>query len=510
MAVPQPSLNPISSFDATIGTTIFFNTTGGDEIIRSSRLYIYDNEDGSLICTHIYTSTNKQHVLPPNTDSTIIYAPGKTLSDFSNEKQFRLSIQLYSGTNGTGNSSGVSFLRQLWCLDTPTLTPDAVNSPIAVTSYNFSAVYNTEVDDTSLPVKNRIQRYQFILYNSANQVVQTGNTIVGMGTQLTDTTFRISQNFTNLKDEEIYHVKITCTSEQGMITNAQSDYITVQIANITFNKAKVDNHCVEGYISITSNITNIEGETNITTPIEDLNGTIDLRSGTPVDITSGTLTRDGSTSYVAYLSGNVNLDSNTIYLLKLQTSPTKIAQLVFDPDRDMFVSNDIAGIDITLRHRNGQKPPLLRCVSNVDLHNVNFTLGYSGDYKYLIWDEGFTFPQIALDNLVSSARWTMELWGNDLEIADHVSNEETNTSYLIRLEGSDIVGVISVFMTQGYNYGSTTLQTRIDLLVSPTGPEGIEYYTYSNYIDTPTSNDKLNIWIRCIDGLYEVKLTNLG
>lgn len=410
MAVPQPILTTISAFDATQGTTITFTILSGDEVVRSSKLYIYDNEDGSLICTHIYTSTARQHVLPANTDASIIYESGKSSADFTNEKQYRTAIQLFTAVNGGGNASGISSpFQQFWCLNYPTLTAVGVNSPIAVTSYNFSAIYDTKIVSTTLAITNRIQRYQFVLYNSASQVVQTGNTIIGTGTQLTDTTFQISQNFTGLRDGETYYAVITCSTEQGMLVSTQTASVSVQIDTVTFNKADVTNYCKRGYNSVVSNIINIVGETNITTPIEELAGYIDLR----------------------------------------------------------------------------------------------------GD-KYLIWRSGYTFPAVQVDNLLSNARWDLSIWGWAFERSSYTTNETSNTSFVFRLENPDSgSGMISLFIVQGYDYGSSVLQTRADLYVTPAS-DGVTYFTYSNYINNPAELDNINIHVRCVDGLYEVELHEMS
>ena len=61
MANPAPTINQINAFNATQGTTIDFNIIGGTELIRSNRIYIYDLSDNSLICTHLYVSTESIH-----------------------------------------------------------------------------------------------------------------------------------------------------------------------------------------------------------------------------------------------------------------------------------------------------------------------------------------------------------------------------------------------------------------------------------------------------------------
>ena len=92
MSNPTPILNNINAFDATKGTTISFNIIGGTDIVRSNIVYIYDLSTNDLICTHLYISTESIHELPPNTDSSIVYASGKSSADFVNNKNYYLQI----------------------------------------------------------------------------------------------------------------------------------------------------------------------------------------------------------------------------------------------------------------------------------------------------------------------------------------------------------------------------------------------------------------------------------
>ena len=72
MANPAPTINQINAFNATEGTVIDFNIIGGTDLVRSNKIYIYDLSDNSLICTHLYTSTESIHELPANTDASMI------------------------------------------------------------------------------------------------------------------------------------------------------------------------------------------------------------------------------------------------------------------------------------------------------------------------------------------------------------------------------------------------------------------------------------------------------
>lgn len=252
MANPAPTINQINAFNATQGTTIDFNIIGGTELVRSNRIYIYDLSDNSLICTHLYVSTESIHELPANTDSSIVYESGKSSADFVNGAQYYAQIQTYTDTTGTQGGSGLSVAKMFWCLVDPTLTITTIPSTISTTSYNVSATYT---DTSASVVSNIIQQYQFNLYSAVGSLLQSSGVVVGSGTQQgTSDVYDISYNFTGLSVGSSYYVTVDVTTTQGMNVNAQSDTFTVSIDTPTLGKATIVNNACDGYISVISNL----------------------------------------------------------------------------------------------------------------------------------------------------------------------------------------------------------------------------------------------------------------
>ena len=252
MANPAPTINQINAFNATQGTTIDFNIIGGTELIRSNRIYIYDLSDNSLICTHLYVSTESIHELPPNTDGSIVYESGKSSADFVNGAQYYAQIQTYTDTNGTQGGSGLSVAKMFWCLGDPTLTITTIPSTISTTSYNISATYT---DTSASVVSNIIQQYQFNLYSATGSLLQSSGVVVGSGTQQgTSAVYDISYNFTGLNVGSSYYVTVDVTTTQGMSVTTQSNTFTVSIDTPTLGEATVVNNACDGYISVTSNL----------------------------------------------------------------------------------------------------------------------------------------------------------------------------------------------------------------------------------------------------------------
>lgn len=252
MANPAPTINQINAFNATQGTTIDFNIIGGTELIRSNRIYIYDLSDNSLICTHLYVSTESIHELPANTDGSIVYESGKSSADFVNGAQYYAQIQTYTDTNGTQGGSGLSVAKMFWCLGDPTLTITTIPSTISTTSYNISATYT---DTSASVVSNIIQQYQFNLYSATGSLLQSSGVVVGSGTQQgTSDVYDISHNFTGLNVGSSYYVTVNVTTTQGMSVTTQSNTFTVSIDTPTLGEATVVNNACDGYISVTSNL----------------------------------------------------------------------------------------------------------------------------------------------------------------------------------------------------------------------------------------------------------------
>lgn len=252
MANPAPTINQINAFNATQGTTIDFNIIGGTELVRSNRIYIYDLSDNSLICTHLYVSTESIHELPANTDSSIVYESGKSSADFVNGAQYYAQIQTYTDTAGTQGGSGLSVAKMFWCLVDPTLTITTIPSTISTTSYNVSATYT---DTSASVVSNIIQQYQFNLYSVVGSLLQSSGVVVGSGTQQgTSDVYDISYNFTGLNVGSSYYVTVEVTTTQGMNVNAQSGTFTVSIDTPTLGEATVVNNACDGYISVISNL----------------------------------------------------------------------------------------------------------------------------------------------------------------------------------------------------------------------------------------------------------------
>ena len=252
MANSAPTISTINAFNASIGTVIDFNIIGGEEIVRSNRLYIYDIATNALICSHLYVSTESLHEVPPNTDSSWVYASGKTSDDFTNGKQYYAQIQTYTDINGTQGASGLSSAKIFWCLISPSLIITYPISDINTTSCNAQAHYTTNAPVEAFDIA---QQYQFTLYTGSGVKFQSSGVISGSGTQVgTSNTYNISYNFNGLLKDSVYYIEVEIITNNGTIVTARSANFIVNVTTPTLGSAVVINDGCNGYISVTSNL----------------------------------------------------------------------------------------------------------------------------------------------------------------------------------------------------------------------------------------------------------------
>lgn len=252
MANPAPTITTINAFNASAGTVIDFNIIGGEDIVRSNRLYIYDIATNALICSHLYVSTESLHEVPPNTDASWVYASGKTSADFTNGNQYYAQIQTYTNIAGTQGASGLSSAKVFWCLIPPSITITYPTSTISTTSCNVQAYYVTNAPEG---VSDAAQQYQFTLYTGSGVKFQTSTIIYGSGAQVgTSNRYDISYNFNGLLPDNVYYVEVEIVTHNGTVVTARSNNFIVSITTPTLGEATVINDGCNGYISVTSNL----------------------------------------------------------------------------------------------------------------------------------------------------------------------------------------------------------------------------------------------------------------
>jgi hypothetical protein len=187
--------------------------------------------------------------LPENTNPSIIYASGKSSYDFINGKQYFATIQTYTDVAGTTGASGASTARIFYCLQTPTLTVNAVDSTIDTTSCNITASYATNAPTY---VTNTAVQYEFKLFTSYGTLADSSGIIIGSGTKVEEEDlYNISYNFTGLEVGASYYARATIYTVQGMSTYADGNTFLVNPEVPTLPNVTVVNDSCNGVINIT-------------------------------------------------------------------------------------------------------------------------------------------------------------------------------------------------------------------------------------------------------------------
>ena len=109
--------------------------------------------------------------------------------------------------------------------------------------------------------------------------------------------------------------------------------------------------------------------------------------------------------------------------------------------------------------------------------------------SYVKWAEGYQLPN----------DYTMKIWGKSFKANTDQTKEPANIVSLANSSG-DIVSI---------SYWEDTTKAWYQMRVQ----DANELYAYvikSSTITKPASADYLFLWIRCVSGLYDLKIENLG
>lgn len=111
------------------------------------------------------------------------------------------------------------------------------------------------------------------------------------------------------------------------------------------------------------------------------------------------------------------------------------------------------------------------------------------DGSYVKWAEGYQLPN----------DYTMKIWGKAFKANTDQTKEPTNIVSLANSSG-DIVSI---------SYWEDTTKAWYQMRVQDIG-ETYAYVIKSATINKPTQAETVFLWIRCVSGLYDLKIENLG
>lgn len=240
----KPVLNNAPAFDATTEFIFTFAVpSGGDQVTRN-RLTIIDQSTGLQVYQQTQITFGLAHTLPANT--------------LSNGSYYSAYINTFNAGGGMSvNSNTIQF----YCFTTPSFafTNLPVGNIIANNSFNFEITYN-QIEGELL------DSYRYDLYDAQQTLVSTsGVKFVGLSTPPPTI---VTYEFGGFADNTVYYIKgfgstINGTSIETSLTSITVKYIQPNI----FAIVELSQNCTGGYVTVKSNMSNIEGTSNPNPPM---------------------------------------------------------------------------------------------------------------------------------------------------------------------------------------------------------------------------------------------------
>lgn len=421
-----PILNTVPSYDVDNGVTLTFNSNYGTNLVKGSRVIIFD-QNQNILAWHIYVPStyneaSTQHVIPskqalinesttPNAydssatyqvdaivtydgdtyrcirtvsgvaptdntywvkaisgEATLSYVANDFNTKYANETQLQFLVTVFVDYEVSNyeveliGESADSNIRGAWVLPTPTIAFDTIPSLIDTTSYVLGLTYSTQQTTSAGLVYNPPQSMSFTLYEDNDGVWE-----------VISTSGKVYNSGSALSNSEYY-----ANYPFYLLVNGKSYKISVEIESL------LGMHVSSMTSSFTVNATTYQ--------ISSFDVVNDACNG-KVDITSKIVDVVG-TSDVEPSGGEINL---------------------------------------------------------------------SGDGDYCTWDRGLAFTN----------NWTSRWWGYGFHVADTIENSQA----IFHLASSTTNGVIDGYIVEDPN------GYRCDLYVYPTGYDGVVSYFQSNVVD---------------------------
>lgn len=238
MALTRPTLLNQVAFDATQEQTFGFAVTGASAQIVANQLTIRNQETNDVVYQEKQETFQYSHIVNAN--------------ELTNGTYYTATVSVFDAED---NQSPESIPIQFWCYSTPTLTFTNIPTSgiVSNSSFTFEFQYTQEQNEP-------INSYVMNLFNSSQVQISTS------GVQYADTgtpPFTGSYTFTGFDNSTVYFIQVTGTTIEGTVVSTPLQQFTVQYTRPDlFTLMELNNNCDEGYITIGSNITLIEGTSN--------------------------------------------------------------------------------------------------------------------------------------------------------------------------------------------------------------------------------------------------------
>lgn len=241
MALVRPIINDIVAFDATVGTTITFIASGGDQVTGNEVKIILneDTEEETVVYQNTVTSYEFSHEIPANV--------------LENGSYYRISVRTY---DAIGNTSSWSNYQPFYCYKTPVLTLNIRNGQtLNRSNYHIVLTYDQN--------ENEKVDYGLIeVYNGSNILISSSGNLYNSDYP----PLSFSHDIFGLHNHSQYYVIGTVVTINGTIVKTNkilfyTNYDTI----IDHNTLTATLDSCNGYVNLHSNIIgNIKGISNPT------------------------------------------------------------------------------------------------------------------------------------------------------------------------------------------------------------------------------------------------------
>lgn len=238
----QVKIRKISTFDATVGTTIVYDFQGQQ---RSVRLQVSNNNGQTWTAYDTYV----------NTGATKIDVPANTLANGSDIK-YLAKITVYEGVNKTGRSY-VSAVASFICIKAPTfkiIMP--TNNRVLAASWPFTIQYSSTDGE-------KLNQWSITLYTRDHQQLSTSGIKYNVDNVVSgqNVTANLVYRFNGFVDNVGYSIRAEGITIHGYEISTQFYNLTTEYkSGETFQLIEAENLPNEGKIHINTNIVNATGE----------------------------------------------------------------------------------------------------------------------------------------------------------------------------------------------------------------------------------------------------------
>lgn len=240
MALSKPIIRtPIAAFDATNGTTVYYDVVGGD--LPTKNKFKIITVLGATLYESPWIDTYNNYVVIPN-DITITH--------LQNGNHYFIVVQ----TGRESEDSPWSNQVQFYCYNTPTFEFTDAPQTVPSSTYTFVARYNQTQGEL-------LNTYVFTLYNAQNVEVATSGVQYASSLTPIGGVYTLSYTFGGLLDGQSFKIGLKGETTQHTILNIEPVTFTVNYTQEpSMDILTLNNVCNEGKVVIQSKLNVYAGQ----------------------------------------------------------------------------------------------------------------------------------------------------------------------------------------------------------------------------------------------------------